>query len=85
MIPKDKLWTAVHNVDFKFILVPITFIFLRIWTCILTVVLVYIGLPFIGKASHSADGLIIALISLAVSENFIRYYFTVTFFLEGCG
>ncbi|XP_019852969.1 PREDICTED: probable G-protein coupled receptor 157 [Amphimedon queenslandica] len=65
LISKDKLWTAVHNVDFKFILVPITFIFLRIWTCILTVFLVYIGLPFIGKVPHSADGAIIALIGLA--------------------
>ena len=30
---EKQMWTALHNVDYKFLLIPIIFISLRIWTC----------------------------------------------------
>jgi hypothetical protein len=38
---KEHIWMALHNVDYKLILIPVTFIFLRIWTCIIAATFVY--------------------------------------------
>ncbi len=34
-------WQTMHNMDYKFILIPVMFIFLRIWTVILNVIEIY--------------------------------------------
>ena len=33
-----RLWSAVHGIDYKFLLIPLAFIFLRIWTCIVAII-----------------------------------------------
>ena len=38
---------AVHNVDYKFIAIPLVFIILRMWTCIQGIVIVYVNMKTI--------------------------------------
>ena len=38
-------WQAMDNIDYKFILIPLMFIFLRIWSIIIHILLVYIQVP----------------------------------------
>lgn len=38
-------WQAMDNIDYKFILIPLMFILLRIWSIIIHILLVYIQLP----------------------------------------
>ena len=35
---------ALHNVEYKFLLIPVAFIILRVWTCILGILFVYVGM-----------------------------------------
>ena len=34
-------WEAMHNIDYKFILIPVMFIFLRVWSLIISILLDY--------------------------------------------
>ena len=38
-------WQAMHNIDYKFILIPVMFIFLRIWTLVLNMLEIYLQIP----------------------------------------
>ena len=41
----DRIWHALHNIDYKFLLIPIAFILLRIWSLVVDVTLIYVGVP----------------------------------------
>ena len=48
-----EYWQAMYNIDYKFIAIPLMFIFLRIWTVILNILIIYIQItvsPVILKA-----------------------------------
>ena len=34
----------MKNVEYKFIMIPLVFILLRVWTCIIGILLIYVGL-----------------------------------------
>ena len=35
---------ALHNVEYKLLVIPVAFIILRVWTCILGILFVYAGM-----------------------------------------
>ena len=35
---------ALQNVEYKFLLIPLAFIILRVWSCILVILFVYVGM-----------------------------------------
>ena len=45
-MPKEQFWKAVNVLEYKFLSIPIAFFLLRMWTCIINVVYVYVN---IGK------------------------------------
>ena len=57
---KEKFWSSLNHVDYKFVIIPVVFVFLRIWTEIVVILYIYvkIGLP---------TGANLALFYLAVS------------------
>ena len=67
----SKFWTAVHKVDYKFLLIPLAFIFLRIWTCIMTIISDYMDMN-IHNEVHGSN-LIKAVYYLSVSSYCVRY------------
>jgi G protein-coupled receptor 157 len=42
-ISKDRFWTAVHNLDYKLLLIPLAFLLLRVWSLIDSIIYVYAG------------------------------------------
>ena len=36
-----RFWTAFQNVDYKFLLIPVAFILLRVWSCLMTIIVIY--------------------------------------------
>ena len=39
---EGRFWEAVHILDYNFLLIPVVFTLLRMWTCIVDLVFVYI-------------------------------------------
>ena len=37
----DRFWQALHTVDYKFLLISLVFVALRMWTCIVNIVFIY--------------------------------------------
>ena len=35
---------ALHNVEYKFLVIPVAFIILRVWSCVLLILFVYVGM-----------------------------------------
>lgn len=40
-VSNRRYWKALQNVDYKFMLIPVAFIILRIWTCIVNILYLY--------------------------------------------
>lgn len=40
-LPESRFWSSMNYVDYKFVLIPVIFVLLRVWTFILTVLLEY--------------------------------------------
>ena len=59
-VSSERFWIAVHNLDFKLLLVPVAFLLLRIWSFIEAVVYIYMG-------QHLPDGLHHWMVYLSVS------------------
>ena len=58
----ERFWLALQGVDYKFLLIPVVFIILRMWTCIVAILFIYVGLDL-----DSRNPLVKILINLAVS------------------
>ena len=58
-----KFWSHLHHVDYKLLLIPVVFVFLRIWSVIQSILYDYIGLHVAQVNPH----LIQALLYLSVS------------------
>lgn len=43
-ISSKKLWSYLHHVDYKFLFIPIVFVFLRIWSVIQGIIFDYVQL-----------------------------------------
>ena len=56
-------WQAMYNIDYKFIAIPLMFIFLRIWTLIESILIVYCQIP----TDNIPPWLLKALLYLGVS------------------
>ena len=63
-ISPDKFWSSLHHVDYKFLIIPVVFVFLRVWTEILSVLYDYIKL----KPEQLPNGLNGFLFYLSVSS-----------------
>ena len=64
-ISPKKFWSSLNFVDYKFILIPVMFILLRLCTCILTILFDYANL----KEETIPIPVIKALIYLSVSTH----------------
>ena len=38
-----RFWQALQNIDYKFLMIPVAFIVLRVWTCIASILFDYMG------------------------------------------
>lgn len=45
-----KFWASMNFVDYKFILIPVLFVLLRMWTCILTILTEYANIDLVMEA-----------------------------------
>ena len=43
-ITPKKFWSSLHHVDYKFVIIPVVFVFLRIWTGIMNILYLYINI-----------------------------------------
>ena len=62
-ITPDKFWSSLHHVDYKFLIIPVVFVFLRVWSAILSILYDYIQLD----VSHVPKSLNMVLLYLSVS------------------
>ena len=63
-VPKERLKSALQAVDTKFTLIPVIFLWLRIWTVVLTVIYDYAQIP----DKSIPQGVAETLIYLSVSQ-----------------
>ena len=62
-ISERRFWQAVNMLDYKFVFIPVAFIVLRIWSCIMNVLYVYSDVGY-----KLPKGVGNTLIYLSVSE-----------------
>ena len=62
-ITPERFWSSLHHVDYKFVIIPIVFVFLRIWTGIMNILYLYIQLDGVPPRLNQA------LLYLSVSNN----------------
>ena len=43
-MPKKQFWKAVNVLEYKFLSIPIAFFLLRMWTCIINLLYVYVDI-----------------------------------------
>ena len=66
-ITPKRFWSSLHHVDYKFVLIPVVFVFLRIWTGIMNILYLYIRVDEV--ATYTLPQWINqALLYLSVSE-----------------
>ena len=41
-MPSEKFWALLHNLDYKLLLIPAMFLLLRVWSCLITFLNVYL-------------------------------------------
>ena len=41
-ITPKRFWSSLHHVDYKFVIIPVVFVFLRIWTSIMNILYLYV-------------------------------------------
>lgn len=58
-------WKMMYNIDYKFIMIPVMFIFLRLWTLVINILIVYLRIP----QTNISPNLLEALFYLAVSHH----------------
>lgn len=65
----DEFRTALHSIDYKFLLIPLLFVFLRLWSFVEDILYVYLGVRDVPEAPA------VALKLLGVSSgHFICFY-----------
>ena len=62
-ISPDRFWSSLHHVDYKFLIIPVVFVFLRVWTEILSILYDYIKIA----PERVPTGINLLLYYLAVS------------------
>ena len=70
-LASEVLSLTVQNVDYKFILIPVAFILLRIWSAIVVFLLVYVGI----KHEEVPNTVAIILINLSVRLKLSSFLF----------
>ena len=46
VVGSRTFWTqALHFLDYKLLLIPLGFILLRVWTCVVNILFTYVGVP----------------------------------------
>ena len=65
-ITAEKFWSSLSHVDYKFVIIPVVFVFLRIWTEIVNILYLYIRID-VKKLPTQVD---LALLYLSVSWDF---------------
>lgn len=63
-------WQAMHNIDYKFILIPVMFIFLRVWTLVLNLLEIYLQI----RPRNIVPWAMNALLYLSVSFDLLTAY-----------
>ena len=64
-VPEQKFWQAAQLLDYKFMLIPVVFVLLRIWSCIINIVFFYVKVDM----SSVPASVSLALIYLSVSNS----------------
>ena len=65
LISPERFWSSLHHVDYKFLIIPVVFVFLRVWTIILSILYDYVQLDIKQVPSK----LNLALLYLSVSKS----------------
>lgn len=63
--------SAVNSIDYKFLLIPLAFIFLRIWTCIVTIIFEYTDEH--KKLTKMTHGCIFVDLLMSLAVSFINH------------
>ena len=66
-ITPKRFWSSLHHVDYKFVIIPVVFVFLRIWTGIMNILYLYIQLDH--EVATLPQRLNQALLYLSVSDS----------------
>ena len=61
-VTPEKFWSSLHHIDYKFLIIPVVFVFLRIWSAILGILYDYMQL----EVSQVPKSLNLALLYLSV-------------------
>ncbi len=67
LVNTEQYHQALQSVDYKFLLIPVAFVILRIWSCITVAVFIYAGLQ-VGDIKDKDKPLLRTLIVLSVSH-----------------
>ena len=43
---EEKMWSSLNHVDYKLVIIPIVFVFLRIWSEIVIILYIYVKIGF---------------------------------------
>lgn len=63
-ITPKQFWSSLHHVDYKFVIIPVVFIFLRIWSAIMNILYLYARID----SDALSNELSLALLYLSVSK-----------------
>ena len=64
-ISSKRFWSSLHHVDYKFLIIPVVFVFLRVWSIILSVLYDYLQMD-VDQVPYQFN---LALLYLSVREN----------------
>ena len=64
-ITPKRFWSSLHHVDYKFVIIPVVFVFLRIWTGIMNILYLYIRVDEVATLPQRLNQ---ALLYLSVSD-----------------
>ena len=64
LISPERFWSSLHHVDYKFLIIPVVFVFLRVWSIILSILYDYIQLD-VNQVPSNVN---LALLYLSVSN-----------------
>ena len=53
-ITPKRFWSSLHHVDYKFVIIPVVFIFLRIWSGIMNILYLYARIETLPKELNQA-------------------------------
>ena len=60
-----RFWSSLNHVDYKFVIIPVVFVFLRIWTEIMNILFLYVQISY----DTLPESVTLALLYLSVCCN----------------